>query len=166
MNAGAFGGETWSIVRTVATIDRLGLIRRREPSEYRINYRAVVRPGEEWFLSCTLGLAPGDADAEQMAIRRFLERRAATQPTGQPSCGSTFRNPPSDYAARLIEASGLKGYRVGGAEVSTKHANFIINAGDASAADIEQLIVYVQAEVARSQGVNLQAEVHMVGEPR
>jgi UDP-N-acetylmuramate dehydrogenase len=165
MNAGAFGGETWSIVRTVATIDRLGVMRRREPNDYRVSYREVVRPREEWFLSCTLDLAPGDADAEQLAIRRLLERRAATQPTGQPSCGSTFRNPPGDYAARLIEASGLKGFRIGGAEVSTKHANFIINTGDASAADIEQLILHVQAEVARRQEVHLQAEVHMVGEP-
>jgi UDP-N-acetylmuramate dehydrogenase len=95
----------------------------------------------------------------------LLDRRAATQPTGQPSCGSTFRNPPGDHAARLIEASGLKGFRIGGAEVSPKHANFIINTGSATATDIERLITHVRAEVLRCQGVALRPEVHMIGEP-
>ncbi len=164
MNAGAFGGETWSIVSAVTTIDRRGVIRERLPDEFRVAYREVVRPAEEWFVACTLRLAHGDGAAEQAAIRALLERRAATQPTGQPSCGSTFRNPAGDYAARLIEASGLKGHRIGGAEVSTKHANFIINTGEATAADIEDLIAHVRSEVARRQGVVLQTEVHMVGE--
>jgi UDP-N-acetylmuramate dehydrogenase len=112
-----------------------------------------------------LSLKPGDGSAEQAAIRSLLERRAATQPTGQPSCGSTFRNPKGDHAARLIEACGLKGHRIGGAEVSPKHANFIINTGDASAADIENLVAHVAAEVERQQGVRLEAEFHAVGEP-
>ena len=115
-------------------------------------------------MACTLRLGHGDGSAEQAAIRALLDRRAATQPTGQPSCGSTFRNPQGDHAARLIEASGLKGYRIGGAEVSPKHANFIINTGDASAADIEALIVHVREQVEREHGVRLQTEVHMVGE--
>lgn len=164
MNAGAFGGETWPIVSMVTTIDRGGRIRRREPTEFKVAYREVVRPAEEWFLGCTLNLTHGDGTAEQAAIRSLLDRRAATQPTGQPSCGSTFRNPPGDHAARLIEACGLKGHRLGGAEVSPKHANFIINTGDASASDIENLIAHVAAEVERQQGVRLQTEVHMVGE--
>ena len=165
MNAGAFGGETWPIVSAVTTIDRGGRMREREPAEFEVAYRQVVRPAEEWFLACTLRLRRGDGSAEQAAIRELLDRRAATQPTGQPSCGSTFRNPRGDHAARLIEASGLKGYRIGGAQVSTKHANFIINTGDASAADIEVLIAHVAAEVERLHGVRLQTEVHMVGEP-
>jgi UDP-N-acetylmuramate dehydrogenase len=165
MNAGAFGGETWPIVSAVTTIDRGGRMRQREPAEFEVAYRQVVRPAEEWFLACTLRLRRGDGSAEQAAIRELLDRRAATQPTGQPSCGSTFRNPRGDHAARLIEASGLKGYRIGGAQVSTKHANFIINTGDASAADIEVLIAHVAAEVERLHGVRLQTEVHMVGEP-
>lgn len=165
MNAGAFGGETWAIVRAVTTIDRAGQIRERPPADFGVAYREVVRPGEEWFIACTLQLVKGDGGAEQSAIRALLERRAATQPTGQPSCGSTFRNPPGDHAARLIEACGLKGRRVGGAEVSTKHANFIINTGDATAADIESLIALVKAEVERQHGVRLYTEVHMVGEP-
>lgn len=165
MNAGAFGGETWSIVSAVRTIDRCGVIRDRGPADYRVAYREVVCPAEEWFIACTLQLTEGDGAAEQEAIRTLLERRAATQPTGQPSCGSTFRNPAGDHAARLIEASGLKGCRIGGAEVSTKHANFIINTGEATATDIERLIAHVRDEVARRQGVRLETEVHSVGEP-
>ena len=165
MNAGAFGGETWRIVSAVRTIDRSGRIHQRSPLEYRVAYREVEGPAEEWFVDCRLRLGRGDAAAEQQAIRALLDRRAETQPTGQPSCGSTFRNPEGDFAARLIEASGLKGYRIGGAEVSTKHANFIINTGDSTAADIEALIKHVRAEVERLQGVRLKTEVHAVGEP-
>lgn len=165
MNAGAFGGETWRIVGAVRTIDRSGRIYSRSPSDYRVAYREVEGPAEEWFVDCRLRLVRGDAAAEQQAIRALLDRRAETQPTGQPSCGSTFRNPKGDFAARLIEASGLKGYRIGGAEVSTKHANFIINTGDSTAADIEALIKHVRAEVERLQGVRLQTEVHAVGDP-
>lgn len=165
MNAGAFGGETWPLVGSVSVIDRTGRVRVRRPEEYRVGYRSVERPAEEWFVGCTLHLQRGDGDAERQAIRSLLDCRAETQPIGLPSCGSTFRNPPGDYAARLIEASGLKGHRIGGAEVSTKHANFIINAGDASAADIERLIEHVRREVERLHGVRLHAEVHIVGEP-
>lgn len=164
MNAGAFGGETWGIVQSVTTIDRSGQTHVRQPSDFTVGYREVVRPAEEWFVDCTLALTRGDVDQEQTAIRGLLARRAATQPTGQPSCGSTFRNPPGDHAARLIEASGLKGFRLGGAEVSSKHANFIINTGNATAADIEALIAHVRNEVAVQQGVTLRAEYHAVGE--
>lgn len=165
MNAGAFGGETWGIVASVSTIDRAGQVRERRADAYQVGYREVSRPAEEWFLGCSLRLERGEAAAEQAAIRALLDRRAATQPTGQPSCGSTFRNPPGDHAARLIEASGLKGFRIGGAEVSPKHANFIINTGSATATDIERLITHVRAEVLRCQGVALRPEVHMIGEP-
>jgi UDP-N-acetylmuramate dehydrogenase len=165
MNAGAFSGETWPIVAAVTMVDRNGVIRQRQPGEFQVSYREVVRPTEEWFVACELQLQTGNGEAEQTAIRQLLDRRAATQPTGQPSCGSTFRNPEGDFAARLIEASGLKGYRIGGAEVSTKHANFLINTGDATAADMEALIMYVRDQVERRQGVTLRTEVHMVGDP-
>ena len=165
MNAGAFGGETWSIVESVTTIDSAGTIRDRRREEFQAAYREVRRPAEEWFLGCTLRLAQGDGAAEQAAIRSLLDRRSATQPIGQPSCGSTFRNPPGDHAARLIEASGLKGHRIGGAQVSDKHANFIINTGTASADDIERLIGFVLSEVEQRQGVRLLTEVHIVGVP-
>ncbi|BAN68404.1 UDP-N-acetylmuramate dehydrogenase [endosymbiont of unidentified scaly snail isolate Monju] len=165
MNAGAFGGEIWPVVRAVRTVDRAGILRRRLPADYRVGYREVTGPAGEWFVGVELQLRSGDVAAEQAAIRGLLERRAATQPTGLPSAGSTFRNPPGDHAARLIEAAGLKGYRIGGAEVSPKHANFLINTGEATAADIEALIAHVRDEVERRFGVRLQTEVHIVGEP-
>jgi UDP-N-acetylmuramate dehydrogenase len=163
MNAGAFGGETWRIVEQVTTVDRAGHVQSRHPDEYRVGYREVQTPGEEWFVACRLRLEPGDTEQEQRSIRALLDRRAQTQPTGLPSCGSTFRNPPDDFAARLIEASGLKGYRVGGAEVSPKHANFMINTGSATAAELEALIAHVRAEVLRQQGIELVSEYHAVG---
>ena len=165
MNAGAFGGETWQRVINVQTIDRQGVVRRRTPLEYKVAYREVATPGEEWFVGCELQLEPGDVDAERQEVQRLLKRRNATQPVGQPSAGSTFRNPPGDHAARLIEAAGLKGFQLGGAQVSEKHANFIINAGSATASDIEALILHVQQIVEQKSGIRLQPEVHIVGEP-
>ncbi|MCC6302416.1 MAG: UDP-N-acetylmuramate dehydrogenase [Gammaproteobacteria bacterium] len=165
MNAGAFGGETWPLVQSVDTIDRQGRLTRRTPDQYRVGYRSVQGPAGEWFVAARLRLRPGDADAARARIRELLARRTDLQPTGQPSCGSVFRNPPGDYAGRLIEACGLKGTRVGGAEVSRKHANFIVNDGTATAADIEALILRVRDTVERQQGVRLAPEVRIVGEP-
>ena len=165
MNAGAWGGETWERVTLVRTVDRHGLVRERPPADFEVGYRHVLIPAGEWFLEAELVLEPGDTETAQARIRELLDRRAATQPTGLPSCGSVFRNPPGDHAARLIEAAGLKGSRIGGAQVSPKHANFIINTGDASARDIALLIDRVQAEVARTSGIRLIPEVRRVGEP-
>lgn len=167
MNAGAFGGETWDVISRVRTVDRHGRARWRDRSEFTAGYRRVegLRT-DEWFLGAELLLTPGDGEQAKRRIRALLTRRAESQPTQQPSCGSTFRNPPGDHAGRLIEAAGLKGYRIGGAEVSTKHANFIVNTGRATARDIERLIGHVQAEVERSFGVRLQPEVRIVGEDR
>ena len=164
MNAGAFGGETWPLVDWVETLDRAGRLRRRTPADYQIAYRSVHGPEGEWFLAARLNLLAGDVQAGQARIRSLLERRSNTQPTGQPSGGSTFRNPPGDHAARLIEAAGLKGLAIGGAEVSHKHANFIVNTGGATARDIEQLLEQVRDEVERQFGVRLVPEVHTVGE--
>jgi UDP-N-acetylmuramate dehydrogenase len=164
MNAGAWGGETWEHVAMVRTVDRSGQVRERLPADFEIGYRHVRAPQREWFLEAELALRPGDTRAAQARIRELLERRAATQPTGLPSCGSVFRNPPGDHAARLIEAAGLKGARIGGAEVSLKHANFIINTGSASARDIALLIDRVCDEVERRSGVRLIPEVRRVGE--
>ncbi len=162
MNAGAHGGETWQRVRSVKTIDRQGEFHQRLPDEYEIAYRSVLGPGNEWFLEAVLEFDP-EANASMETLKEMLERRKATQPLGLPSCGSVFRNPTGDHAARLIEASGLKGHRIGGAEVSEKHANFIINSDNASAADVERLITYVQQTVADQQGVELVHEVRIVG---
>ena len=162
MNAGAWGGETWAHVVSVRTIDRFGRIRERVPTDFSIGYREVVGPPGEWFLDVVLELAPGDGKAGMARIRELLDRRAQTQPVGLPSCGSVFRNPPGDHAARLIEAQGLKGYRIGGAQVSEKHANFIINTGEASAADIRELIDLVQRQVEDATGVRLVPEVKQI----
>ena len=163
MNAGAFGGETWRHVIAVGTIDRHGRTRRRTASEYQVGYREVTAPAsEEWFVEASLSFEhrPG---AHQSEVRELLERRRASQPIGEWSCGSVFTNPPGDHAARLIEAAGLKGFRIGGASVSEKHANFIINHGEASAAEIERLIGHVRDTVERVHGVRLQPEVRIVG---
>ncbi len=163
MNAGAHGGETWERVESVRTIDRAGEIHQRSSAEYSVGYRSVTGPANEWFLEATLRFEPG-VTASMEAMKEMLERRKATQPLGLPSCGSVFRNPPGDHAARLIEAAGLKGYRIGGAEVSPKHANFIINTGDATATDIEELIEHVRQTVIEQHGVELRHEVRIVGE--
>jgi UDP-N-acetylmuramate dehydrogenase len=164
MNAGAFGGETWRIVKQVETVNIQGLLQQRQPEDFKISYRSVKGLQDEWFLAAQLSLQSGDASMSQLKIKELLEKRAKSQPTNQPSCGSVYKNPEGDYAARLIEQSGLKGYAIGGACVSEKHANFIVNINQATAADIEALIVYVQTEVNKKQGVSLQTEVCMVGE--
>ncbi len=164
MNAGAFGGETWSIVKQVEMINSAGKIALRHPTDFKVSYRSVKGFENEWFLSCRLRLQQGNAEASQQKIKGLLENRAKTQPTNQPSCGSVFKNPEGDFAARLIERTGLKGFSIGGACVSTKHANFIVNSGNATAAEIEELIHYVQKQVKEHQGVELQTEVCMVGE--
>lgn len=163
MNAGAHGHETWERVASVRTIDRQGEIRDRWPADYDIGYRSVVGPPDEWFIEATLQFDPA-ADVTMAAQKALLERRKSTQPLGLPSCGSVFRNPTGGHAARLIESAGLKGRRVGGAEVSTKHANFIINVSDATAADIENLITLVHDTVQAVHGIDLIREVRIVGE--
>ncbi len=163
MNAGAHGGETWERVTSVRTVDRAGKIHVRLPSDYTVGYRSVTGPSNEWFVDATLRFDPEQpSSAERMSA--LLERRKATQPLGLPSCGSVFRNPPGDHAARLIEAAGLKGFSIGGAEVSEKHANFIINRNKATATDIERLIEHVQQTVREVHGVDLVHEVRIVGE--
>ncbi|MDP1772952.1 MAG: UDP-N-acetylmuramate dehydrogenase [Methylobacter sp.] len=163
MNAGAFDGETWAIVKSVDMLDRSGKVTQRKPEDFKISYRSVMGFENECFLSCLLTLQQGDTTASQQKIKGLLEKRGATQPTNQPSCGSVFKNPQGDYAARLIEQAGLKGYAIGGACVSEKHANFLINTGNATAADIEALIQYVRDKVEQQYGVVLQTEVCMVG---
>lgn len=164
MNAGAFGGETWSLVKSVVTIDRQGNTHTRTASDYEINYRNVKGHQNEWFISADLQLVIGDGAAAALRVKELLNKRAETQPTGLPSCGSVFKNPENDYAARLIEACDLKGYRIGGATVSEKHANFIINTDHAKASDVEALIKFVQKTVKKKHAVSLQAEVKIVGE--
>ena len=163
MNAGAHGSETWERVRSVTTIDRRGNLHDRTPDEYEIAYRSVKGPADEWFVGAELQFEP-DANPSMDTLKNMLARRKDTQPLGLPSCGSVFRNPPGDYAARLIESCGLKDCRIGEAEVSGKHANFIINRGDATALDVENLILHVQQTVADTTGIELVPEVRVVGQ--
>ena len=164
MNAGAFGGETWPLVAEVETLNRKGEITKRSDNEFEYGYRHVKGPAEEWFVSATLKLKKQQLKNNTIDIKQLLAKRALTQPTGVASCGSVFRNPEGHYAARLIEDCGLKGQRIGGAVVSTKHANFIINENKASAADIESLITLIQKSVKQQHGISLQTEVKIVGE--
>jgi len=166
MNAGAFGGETWRHVISVETIDRSGVQHRRLAEEYQAGYRRVTGPADEWFTAAVFKFEQGDGARASATVKQLLARRAETQPMGAASCGSVFANPQNDYAARLIEASGLKGYRIGGAVVSDKHANFILNDDHATASDIELLIKHVQKTVLERQGVMLQTEVRIVGGER
>jgi UDP-N-acetylmuramate dehydrogenase len=165
MNAGAHGGETWERVESVRSIDRNGEIHLRAQAEYTVGYRSVTGPGNEWFIEANFRFDPAIA-ASKETFDALLHRRKSTQPLGLPSCGSVFRNPPGDHAARLIEASGLKGFRIGGAEVSGKHANFIINSDNASATDVEELIEHVRHTVMEQHGIELLHEVRIVGEVR
>jgi len=162
MNAGAFGGETWRHVVSVETIDRQGEIHQRSPEDYCIGYRSVQGPKDEWFVSALLKF--DDNKNDSINIKQLLVKRAESQPTGTANCGSVFRNPENDYAARLIEQCGLKGKRIGGAVVSEKHANFIINDQQATASDIEILIEFIQKTVQEQTGIMLQTEVKIVGE--
>ena len=167
MNAGCYGGETWDIVARVVTIDRMGRLVMRSKDEFDIGYRhCVPKPErEEWFAAAWFHLPPGDGETSRGVMKELLARRIATQPLSLPNAGSVFRNPPRDHAARLIEACGLKGFGRGGARVSEKHANFIVNPqGAASASDIEWLIEHIQRIVYQMQGVVLQTEVRIVGE--
>lgn len=165
MNAGCYGSETWQHVLQVQTINRNGELSLRTPADYEVSYRHVAArlPTEaEFFVAAWLKFAPGTGARER--IKTLLKKRIASQPLSLPNAGSVFRNPPNDHAARLIEQCGLKGKRIGGAQVSEKHANFIVNLGEATARDIEQLITEVQQMVALQTGVSLHGEVRIVGD--
>ena len=185
MNAGCYGSEIWERVSQVQTVDRRGELRTRTVADYEIGYRSVKRretgnekretgrafpishlpfSQDEFFVSATMKFEAGDGDAARQEIKELLSKRIASQPLNLPNAGSVFRNPPNDFAARLIQQCGLKGRRIGGAQVSEKHANFIVNVGDATAADIENLINEVRATVAAQTGVQLHPEVRIIGE--
>ncbi len=164
MNAGAFGSEIWPLIVEVETINRKGEIQKRLASEFEFSYRHVSRFDDEWFVSATLKLDKKPQKNNTVDIKKLLAKRAATQPTGVASCGSVFRNPEGYYAAELIEACELKGKRIGGAVISEKHANFIINDNNASAADIESLIQLIQEKVKQVHGVVLKPEAEIVGD--
>ncbi|WP_090332749.1 UDP-N-acetylmuramate dehydrogenase [Nitrosomonas sp. Nm51] len=169
MNAGCYGSEAWELVERVRIISRSGEISECSPDNYTIGYRSVqskTKSGNqfEWFAGGYLRLKPGDEAESREKIKRLLTLRVNSQPLNKPNAGSVFRNPPGDHAARLIEACGLKGAQIGGAMVSVRHANFILNMGHATAADIEALIMMVKARVEQEKGVVLTQEVRVIGE--
>jgi len=164
MNAGAFGGETWDRVVEVKTVDRQGDIHVRPGTDFDVAYRHVHGPADEWFISARFQFEEQET-ADLDRVQALMRERKEKQPLGLPSCGSVFRNPPGKHAAQLIETAELKGYRIGGAMVSEKHANFIINTGTATAADVEALISHIRATVEDRHGIQLELEVHIVGEP-
>ncbi|HSV18662.1 MAG TPA: UDP-N-acetylmuramate dehydrogenase [Casimicrobiaceae bacterium] len=170
MNAGCYGGEAWRHVARVEVLLGSGAFTVRTPADYRIGYRSVQRadgaPPDGIFTAAWFRFPQGDVATARARMKTLLQQRIATQPLGQPNAGSVFRNPPGDHAARLIEACGLKGLARGTAQVSTKHANFIVNpAKDARAADLEALILEVQRVVQERTGVVLEPEVRIIGEP-
>lgn len=165
MNAGCHGGETWNLVSKLMTLDHHGELHQRHRDEFVASYRHVQMPrANEWFVAAWLTLPEGDSAQAEAEMKQLLAKRLATQPLNMPNAGSTFRNPPGDHAARLIEACGLKGKVIGGAQISEKHANFIVNLGNASAMDIQQLIDLMRESVQEKFGVQLQQEVKVLGQ--
>ena len=192
MNAGCYGSETWNKVERVQVLGRNGTLCERTAEEYEISYRNVALKdkgqgtrgkGEnlgyggdtlapcllplyqnEFFVGAWFKLPAGDGDASRERIKSLLALRIGSQPLNLPNAGSVFRNPQGDHAARLIESCGLKERQIGGAQVSPKHANFIVNTGNATAADIENLINEVRMVVQQQTGIRLHTEVRIVGE--
>lgn len=166
MNAGCYGSETWNHLVQVLTLDRRGQLTERTPADYVTGYRHVALKAahEEWFIGGWFRLEKGDGLASRETIKSLLKKRIASQPLNLPNAGSVFRNPPSDHAARLIESCGLKGFRIGDAQVSDKHANFIVNLGNATATEIERVIEHVEDTVEARTNVRLIREVRIIGE--
>lgn len=163
MNAGAFGGSTWNHVKSAHMINRQGQLFERAACEFEVGYRSVSQFDDEWFTGACFGFE-AKAGTDPSNIKALLQQRNASQPVGQASCGSVFKNPPGHHAAQLIEASGLKGQRYGSACVSSKHANFIISDEGASAADIEALMQLIQTRVLQQFDIQLEMEVRIIGE--
>ena len=165
MNAGCYGSETWNFVTKVNMIDTQGNTVSRLKEDFKISYREVVKPkNDEWFIGAWFNFEKDMSANPENKIKEYLNHRKNTQPLNWPTAGSTFRNPKDTFAAKLIEECGLKGFRVGNAEVSDKHANFIINLGNASAKDIENIIDYVESEVFKQKGIKLEREIKILGD--
>jgi UDP-N-acetylmuramate dehydrogenase len=170
MNAGCYGSETWDVVAQVLMVDRRGELRQRSPADFELGYRhCALKTGrlgvDVWFAGAWFAFRAGDCAKARARITELLAQRIASQPLNLPNAGSVFRNPEGDHAARLIEACGLKGFGIGGARISEKHANFIVNPERrARAADIEALIEHARRTVRERFGVDLQPEVRIIGE--
>ena len=164
MNAGTHYGEVVDLLIDCDLVMPNGEVRTATADSLNLRYRQSDLPEGAIIASARLQTRSEEVSTLRERIEQHLNYRSATQPIDVPTCGSTFRNPPDDKAGRLIESCGLKGHRIGGAEVSRKHANFLVNTGEATAADLRRLIEHVQATVADQTGVELQREVHFAGD--
>lgn len=161
MNAGAYGSEIFDVVEKVEVVrgsKLVTLLKEEVHHEYR-----KTNLDHDFIISCTLALKKGDKEALLERRRELLKKRRETQPLDMPNAGSIFKNPPGQFAGVLIESCGLKGYRVGGVSVSEKHANFLVNDQNGTAADMMELITYVKTKVFEKHGVKLEMEVKKVG---
>lgn len=162
MNAGCYGGETWDRVSHVETIDRQGKLHVRQKNEYVIRYREVSCPSKEYFMAAYFNLSEGNKADALLQIKTLIDKRNLAQPTNLPNCGSVFKNPEGHFAAALIQECGLKGHKIGGAQISEKHANFIVNIDNASSADILALITLAKESVKERFQIELQREVKII----
>jgi len=165
MNAGAYGGEMKEVVTQVRAVDDAGRLQTLSPAEMDFGYRRSALQGRGWIVvDVAMQLHSDDPEAIRARMAEFTRRREAMQPLSMPSAGSVFKRPPGQYVGPMVEGLGLKGHRIGGAEVSRKHAGFIVNAGGATAADVLALIEYVQQRAFEAHGVRLETEVRVIGE--
>jgi len=163
MNAGCYGGNVWEYVTSVDLIDKKGNILKKTKEDFKISYRKINLDKDLFFISATFSLKENLLKNSSSIIKEYLKDRRSKQPTGQPSCGSVFKNPENSHAASLIDSLGLKEYKIGGAQVSKKHANFIISNKTASSLDIENLIEYIQKKVYEKKKIYLETEVKFIG---
>jgi len=163
MNAGCYGGNIWENISTVNIIDKNGNISCRNKKEFDIGYRNVNIKENNYFISANFILQKNKLSNSMEKIKEYLEDRRAKQPTGLPSCGSVFKNPDNAHAANLIDSLDLKGYKIGGAYISEKHANFIISEKNTQSDDIEKLIDFIQKKVYQEKNIFLETEVKFIG---
>jgi UDP-N-acetylmuramate dehydrogenase len=163
-NAGAWGGATADVVATVDLVTAAGEERAVPRPDIPFRYRASGLPVGAVVVEAVFALAPGDATAIRRRISGYLVRRNSSQPVEYRSAGSIFKNPPGDYAGRLVEQAGLKGTRIGNAMISAKHGNYIVNLGGARSADVLRLVALAQERVRETAGVELELEIKVVGE--
>jgi len=163
MNAGSFGHETWEFVESLEVIDEAGVIHHLDPKDFKFSYRTVEFPFPLWFVSCLMQF-PESQTTTKSELKAIRNERLKTQPLSEDTCGSVFKNPKPEHAGDLIDRAGLKGYKIGGCSISMKHANFIVNEGDATSANIEDLIKHVQSAVKTKFDVDLETEVRIIGE--
>ena len=166
MNAGCYGGEIWQFVSKVKIMNHEGDVHIKDQQSFEIGYRSVKKKEDEIFIGAWFNFPSkeNNDENEEKKIDDLLKLRRSNQPLNWPTAGSTFRNPEQNFAAKLIEEVGLKGFQIGDARISNKHANFIENVGDATAKDIEQLIYHAQDKVEELKKIRLQLEVKIIGE--